>query len=153
MDYCAVKNLNYVLVGFALALLLFSPQPIGVAPALHKQVLDDQGQPASAVLTVQEWGFHGAGDGDDSRRTDEAGFVDYPQRIVRASLFSRCTALVGGLFAHGGIGPHASIWAHGSDPYVWTTHNCSIINPAPTQIRLSRQNASISPDPRHVETN
>ena len=137
-------------VGLVLALLLFFPQASEVAPALHVQVLDEQGNPAVGVLTVQEWGLFGVdGDAEEHRRTDDAGFVNYPQRVVRASLFSRCVAFAGGLFAHGGLGPHASVWAYGADPYVWTTHNCSVMSPAPPQIRLSRNTVSIQPDRRH----
>ena len=146
-----MKKLLYLVVGLILAILLFIPQPSEVAPALHVLVLDEQGNPAIGVLTVQEWGLYGLdSDEEEHRRTDDAGFVDYPQRIVRASLFSRCLAFAGGLFAHGGLGPYASVWAYGADPYVWTTHNCSVTFPAPHQIRLTRKTASIQPDRRHL---
>jgi hypothetical protein len=146
-----VKKLLYLFVGFVLALLLFFPQASEVAPALHLQVLDEQGNPAGGVLTVQEWGLFGIDRYEEEhRRTDEDGFVDYPQRIVRASLFSRSLAFAGGLFSHGGLGPYASVWAFGADPHVWIAHNCSVTIPAPPQIRLSRRTALLQPDRRHL---
>lgn len=120
------------------ALLLF-PWKSTVAPAVRIQVLDVDGSPAKNVIVKQEWGhFNFGSDGKEYSRTDENGYVAFPERHVRAYLLSRLFLPVLGIFTHAGIGPHGSIRAHGEDSYVWTSQNHSIIHPAPEQIRLKR---------------
>ena len=125
---------------------LFYPYASPITPALRVQVLDENGNPAGQVLAKQEWGYYSLGaSGEETKRTDDSGIVAFPSRSGRAGFAPRLYASARGILFHDGLGPPATLWAYGPDPFVWTSQGCSISDPTPTQIRLTRMRVTIDP--------
>jgi hypothetical protein len=94
----------------------------------------------------QHWGFHSlSGTSRETRRTNDEGYVAFPERTVRAPLIGWIVGLPLGILSHGGWGEYAGLYAYGEDPYVWTSENCGIYFPAPTELRLKRWRVSLYP--------
>jgi hypothetical protein len=139
------KTIRWLVLGI-LAIILIYPWQSTVAPAVRIQVLDEAGEPARGVIVKQDWGhFNLNSDGHEYARTDDNGYVAFPERYVRGSLLRRVLMPAWDLLSHGGIGPRGSIWAHGEDPKVWTTANHTIKLQAPSQMRLQKWGTPIYP--------
>lgn len=109
------------IIGLLLVLLvgiLFYPVRYEIVPAWKVQVVDAYGAPLPHTFVRQNWQDYsvesvGFGHKADSE-TDENGFVSFPERVGRASYFSRAFGFLSGLVSlHGSSGPYAYISAYG----------------------------------------
>jgi len=148
-----MKNLLKVALGASALLMVFSiyPRKVMVAPALDLLVRDETGKPASGVLLSQDWGYQapGATSQTVSLRSDQTGHAGFPPRSVRVSSVQKLAAAALDLVSlgHYGRGPHAQVWAYGTDPTVWTFVYCSVQNQQPHEIDLKRSSVAIYPRP------
>ena len=94
---------------FGAILLLFMPFPTQMVPKWKLLVVDEQGQPLANVKVEQSWehySFIGV-KGFDERRSDENGYVMFPQRLLWAGLISRIVSPILaeiGTLVHGSTG-------------------------------------------------
>jgi hypothetical protein len=142
-------NKKYLLAACLIPMAVFYVYPWRhtVAPATRVQILNEDGSPARDVLTRQDWNYFVIGaDGDkEYSRTDENGYVSFPQRSARTSFAAMDISLIlevvsGG---HYGMGAHADIWAQGNDPYLWSFVPCSVKDSSPRIIQLGRRSVAI----------
>ena len=127
------------------------PRKVVVAPAVDLLVRDEGGQPASGVLVVQEWGYQAPSSTTHKAtlHSDSTGRVKFPERAVRISPFQNLAAAALDVVSvgHYGRGPHAQVWAYGSDPTVWSFVYCSVRNQQPQEIALAGGNVPIYAKP------
>jgi len=97
----------------------------------------------------QEWEYYSVWSTEHKEygKTDDSGYASFPQRSVRVCIFeltlSALMEIASGL--HYGMGSHARIWAHGTDPKVWTFTPCTFKEPARPQISLKNWSTEIYP--------
>jgi hypothetical protein len=83
------QSSRWLVVGILAAGLLY-PWHSMVAPAVRVQILDEAGEPARGVIMRQNWGhFNLSSDSHEYARTDDNGYVAFPDRHVRGSLLLR----------------------------------------------------------------
>lgn len=132
------------------AVLMLYPWAEAVAPALRLRVFDEAGNPAVGIVVKQEWVYLAVGSElhSEHSRTDENGYVEFPQRIERISMLQKGLSHLRELtnIMHGyGMGPNAEVWAYGEDPLVWTFVSCGVRNPVPQELRLKRTSTIMRP--------
>jgi hypothetical protein len=78
-----------------LAVLLFPFQSV-VIPGWSLRIVDESDQPVTGVNVTEHWQHYllEAEGHDDPRITDGLGKVDFPERVIRASLLSRAFSRV-----------------------------------------------------------
>lgn len=141
------KSWAAVLIMTSVVTLVLYPRKAPVAPAIRLQVLGVDGNPAKDVLVKQEWVYVSLipSEGKEYARTDEGGYVSFPERHAGESLLSRALLPFTSLLAHSGHGPMGVISAYGDDPHVWTTENHSVTHPGPPQLRLKAWGTTLRP--------
>lgn len=93
-------------------IILFAPYKSTTSPEWSIQVVDEKGQPISGLNVTEEWSYFGidfAASMDD-KKTDVKGRVNFPRRIIWASLASRALNLES---ATPRVGP--SVWVLACD--------------------------------------
>lgn len=146
-----LKRKHILTLGLVLlAVLLLYPWENTVAPALRLRIFDEAGNPAGGVVVKQEWEYLAVCSEEKSEysRTDENGYVEFPQRSERVSMLRKGLSLLRELtnIMHGyGMGPRATVWAHGEDLHVWTFVSCGVNSPAPQELRLKRWDTTMRP--------
>ena len=104
------------LVFICVTVVLFYPTSYVVIPPWKVLVVDVSGKPLPYTFVRQHWkdySVESVGHEQDSE-TDESGYVSFPERTGKASVFSRTSGLViGSISPHGSAGPHAHILALG----------------------------------------
>jgi hypothetical protein len=134
-----------------LAAVAFYPRQVVVAPPVDLVVRNQAGGPAAGVLVKQEWGYQAPSSSprEVTLRSDSTGHASFPERAVRISVMQNMAAAALDVVSlgHYGRGPHAMVWAYGSEPTVWSFVYCSVKNPQPHEIVLEESNVPIYPKP------
>ena len=116
-----------------------------VVPKWKVRVVDETGAPYASMRVRQSWKHYTleteAGENSDTRWTDMEGYVEFPERIVNASILSRVVrsafAGLGKLLAHGGLGIRAYIDTSGPQGYSAIDYTPG--NPLPNRLVLPRE--------------
>lgn len=106
-------------------IVLLYPFQSTIVPRWRLRVIDESGTLVPLTNVTEHWQHYlieSAGH-EETRQTDEAGFVDFPARKVRASLVTRFADGVRNLISEGKeakFGPYASIviWGGGNETAV-----------------------------------
>lgn len=100
------------------------PYESTVVPAWKLRIVDEQERPYADVAATQAWKDYTleteAGQNLDTRLTNKDGYVEFPERRIRASIVRRVflTIFSAALtLAHGGFGIHAYVHASGPQGY------------------------------------
>jgi hypothetical protein len=117
------RQLLLLIVAIAIGGLI--PFETRVVPTWKIRVVDETGAPYASMRVRQSW-YHYTldpepGGNSDTRWTDAEGYVEFPERRLGASIFSRVVrsayAVFGKVFAHGGLGIQAYIDSSGPQGY------------------------------------
>ena len=86
----------------ALVFLLY-PFETTIVPEWNTQVVDEGGKPLRGVLVSEQWQYYSIEtDGHEAEaRTNHDGYVAFPKRGIRASLFIRAIALMRNILSTG----------------------------------------------------
>ena len=110
-------------------LVLLAPIETSVIPQWGIQVVDVNGTACPNMEVTQSWGHYRLYlDGNyssDHRLTDLNGYVQFPARTIRASLFRRITMPVVTRIAtimHGGWKVDGAVWASGIRDVAWLSY-------------------------------
>lgn len=100
-----------------------------VIPQWKLQVVDVGGTPCSNMRVTESWGHYRLYlDGNyssDDRFTDLNGYVQFPERTIRASLSRRIIMPIATPLAtlmHGGWDVHGAVWASGIKDVAWLSY-------------------------------
>jgi hypothetical protein len=125
------------------AALLFYPFESAVIPTWKLQVVDVNENACRDMSVTQSWGHYSlyldGGGGSDDRFTDINGYVEFPERTIRASLLRRTIVPVIAhilAIAHGGGGADGAVWASGIKDVAWLSYKVG--KPLPGKMRVER---------------
>jgi hypothetical protein len=124
-------------------LLLASPIKTTIVPRWKIQVVDESCAPCANMRVTQDWGHYRLYlNGRDSAAdgfTDVNGYVEFPERTIRASLGRRIFMPVLTRIAtlmHGGWVISASVWATGIKDVPWLSYHAD--KPLPAKMRVEK---------------
>jgi hypothetical protein len=125
-----------------LALLLF-PFSMTSAPRWRLRVIDDAGVAVRGIRVTEHWQHYlvEAEGHEEVRQTDENGSVDFPERLVRASIVRRINAKLRRLGKSGVPAqylPYASVVVWGSPQYETSVAVCEPDQSPSTEITIQR---------------
>jgi hypothetical protein len=86
-----IKRLRWLLVGLVVIVMVIMLIPFEstVVPAWRIRVIDENGRPYVGQIVTQSWKHYTlekeAGRNAESRQTDNAGYVSFPERTIKAS--------------------------------------------------------------------
>jgi hypothetical protein len=108
------------LVVFLITILY--PFKTTIVPQWRIHVLDETGAPVRAISVTEHWQHYTleAQGREEILKTDETGWVDFPERTVRGNVISRLAGTIQSFVrrgANGRLGPYASIVVWGSRNY------------------------------------
>ncbi|HET6979058.1 MAG TPA: hypothetical protein VFI24_22180 [Pyrinomonadaceae bacterium] len=130
-----------ILVAFALVF----PYKSTVVPAWKLRIVDEKGKPYANIPATQAWKHNtleiNGIQNRDTRSTNPDGYVEFPERTIRAGVLMRIfltilSALM--TLAHGGFGVKAYI--HASGPQGYAEVNYESGKPVPNQLILPSEN-------------
>jgi hypothetical protein len=113
-----------LILGICVAIALLYPFKTTVVPRWRIRVVDKEGKPCVGQFVRQSWKHDSlelsAGDNIENSWTDDEGYVDFPERTIRAGLLQRIlfpawAALM--TLAHGSTGISADVMVWGADNY------------------------------------
>jgi hypothetical protein len=111
-----------LLVGSLVALLV--PIPSTVVPEWRIRIIDQEGKPYPENFVRQSWKHYSldlsSGTNLEDRWTDADGYVQFPERTIRACLLQRVSFPAWPhlmTLAHGSTGIRADVMVWGSDTY------------------------------------
>ena len=101
------KRVGLAILGVLLAALLLYPFETTVVPEWRARVVDEAGNPLTGVIVTEHWQHYSIEtEGHESEtHTDNSGYVVFPGRAIRASIFMRA---VGPVRSKVATGVHAS---------------------------------------------
>ncbi len=130
------------------AFALFYPIKVTVVPVWTIQVVDPSGRPVSNMPVGQDWRHYSIEQEShwDELITNENGYVTFPERVLRASLFRRLIATVasGSWLPHAGSGPHSFILVLAGPDHLNDSAWYDGSQPPPSRVILRRM-SEISP--------
>lgn len=139
-----------VLGGIIAISLGFVPFQTEMVPAWRIRVVNERGEPYSSHLVRQFCDNYWLDSNpcqtstDFISHTDKDGYVEFPRRTVRLSLFSRIVrpilSIILGIFAHGSIGK--DIFLDSSGPKGYRTLKYVSGEPLPTEFILPSKEAN-----------
>jgi hypothetical protein len=145
-----MKIFRNILFVFGLLLMVY-PYESSVVPAVRIQVLDVEGKPASNVLIKQEW-LHFSIESNKNiqySRTDDWGYVSFPERTARAPFIWRLFSTLSNLLTQGGLhasfGGYSRVTAYGDNPSVWIFVEYVPGRPFPNHIKLQSWSVNAYP--------
>jgi hypothetical protein len=119
------------------AALLFCPFESAVVPAWNLQVIDVDENVCRNVRVTQSWGHYSlyldGGDKSEDGFTDMNGYVEFPERTIRASGLRRVVVPV---IAHILVIAHGSVGASGIKDVAWLSYRAG--KPLPDKMRVER---------------
>ena len=133
-----------VAIAFVLLALLAGVYPYDttVVPAWKLRIVDETGNPYPNMPVTQAWKDYTleieAGQNLDTRSTNPDGYVQFPERKIRASFIRKIflTALSSLMtLAHGSFGVH--VYVHASGPQGYSEIKYEPGKPVPGQLVLS----------------
>ncbi len=106
------------------------PFPTTVVPIWRLKVVDVNGNFCPNKEVDESWKHYsielgGGGGGNDTRLTDDEGYVEFPERTIWAPLIWRIIgAIIANalLIAHGGAGVHANVYSSGLKDVAWISY-------------------------------
>jgi hypothetical protein len=126
-----------------LMFVLFVPIETTVLPPWRLRVVDVNGVACSQMRVNQSWGHYrlyvGGNRSSDNRSTDMNGYVQFPQRTIRASLLRRIVMPVLTRVAtimHGGWKIDGTVWAAGIKDVAWLSYRPE--TPLPSEMRVEK---------------
>jgi hypothetical protein len=124
------------------ALLLY-PFESAVVPAWKLRVVDVNENVCRNMRVTQSWGHYSlyldGRDESEDRFTDINGYVEFPERTIRASGLRRVSVPVIAyilVIAHGSVGASGAVWASGIKDVAWLSYRAS--KPLPDKMRVER---------------
>ena len=109
--------------------VILAPIETNLIPQWTVQVVDVNGTPCANMHVTQSWGhyrlFLDGNYSSDSRLTDPNGYVQFPERTIRASLSRRIIMPIVTRMAtimHGGWKVDGAIWASGIKDVAWLSY-------------------------------
>jgi hypothetical protein len=122
-----------------------------VAPEMRVRTLDESGNIAPGIVVQEKWEYRTIGSKAyrEVSRADKDGYAFFPKRTERISLIKLLPSIAREIIhlPHGyGFGPVFTIWAYGSDQFVWEYVPLSRYEKVPREIRLKRHDESRLPD-------
>lgn len=113
--------------------VLFIPFPTVIVPKWKVQVADINGNICENREVAETWAHYSIyiGGGNfqtENRRTNNEGYVEFPERNVWAPIIWRAIgSIIANILtlAHGGAGPDASIWTTGLKEKAWIDYQSS----------------------------
>jgi hypothetical protein len=124
--------------------LIAYPFESNLLPVWRLQIVDVNENVCRNMLITQSWGHYslypksGSG-GLDKRFTDINGYVEFPERKIRASLLRRVFMPVISYIltiAHGGGGVDGAVWATGIKDWGWLSYKAG--KPLPDKMRVEK---------------
>jgi len=138
-----VKQRLIGVVVCALVIAVFVPIETKFLPEWRLQVADVNGVACSNMRVTQSWGHYRLYlDGNyssDDRVTDMNGYVQFPERTIRASAARRITMPIITRFAtlmHGGWSADGAVWASGIKDVAWLSYRPGTA--APDKMRVEK---------------
>jgi hypothetical protein len=138
---------TFVAVGLAFLLLVglgLIPFETTVVPSWRLRVADEQGTPYAGIKTRESWRHYSLtltnGGDEEERWTDRDGYVEFPRRTIKMSVFKRLalrTLTTINRTMHGRTGVHAYVMAWG--PQGIRDINYDPNKPPPDTLVLPRQ--------------
>jgi hypothetical protein len=132
-----------------LILAIFVPIETTVIPTWKLQVVDINGAACRDMRVTQSWGHYrlylDGNESSEDRFTDINGYVEFPERTIRASLPRRITmSIVTRIFTimHGGWSVSGAVWASGIKDVAWLSYHPG--TPLPDKMRVEK---CLSEDP------
>lgn len=126
-----------------LIILMLLPIETTVVPKWRLQIVAVNGNACSKMRATQSWGHYslylGGNDETDDRFTDANGYVEFPERTIRAAVLRRLVVpfiahiLV---IAHGSVGPSGAVWASGIKDVAWLSYKTG--KPLPDKMRVEK---------------
>ena len=109
--------------------LLFYPFESTVVPVWKLRVVDVNEDVCRNMRVTQSWGHYSlyldGGDESEGRFTDVNGYVEFPERTIRASGLRRVVVPVIAhilVIAHGSVGASSAVWASGIKDVAWLSY-------------------------------
>lgn len=134
--------LIFAMLCFIIALLIY-PFESTVLPVWNLQVVDVNESVCRDMRVTQDWGHYSldldGGGGSDVRLTDMNGYVEFPKRMIRASLLQRVVVpLIAHILviAHGSVGASGAVWASGIKDVAWLSYKDG--KPLPDKMRVEK---------------
>jgi len=128
MTVVKTRLLIVAIICFAIIAILF-PIETTVVPEWRLQVVDVNGTACSNMRVTQSWGhdslYLDGSYSSDNRLTDLGGYVQFPERTIRASMPRRIimpiiTRIL--TVMHGGWGADGAVWASGIKDVAWLSY-------------------------------
>jgi len=134
--------------------VMLAPIETSVIPQWRVQVVDESGTPCANMRVTQSWGHYrlyldGKSSSED-RYTDPNGYVEFPERTIRASLIrriivpvvTRITTLM-----HGGWDVSGAVWASGIKDVAWLSYKSGRSLPGKMRVERCTQEALVIKEP------
>ena len=142
MAVTKIRLLIVVLICLGI-LLILAPIETSVIPPWSVQVVDVNGAACPNMRVTQSWGHYRLYlDGNyssDHRLTDLNGYVQFPARTIRASLYRRIIMPIVTRIAtimHGGWEVDGAVWASGIKDVAWLSYESG--RSLPGKIRVEK---------------
>ena len=145
MNWVTPTKKRYVIFAMScltVALLLYHFE-CTVVPAWKLRVVDGNENVCRNMRVTQSWGHYSlyldGGDDSEDRFTDMNGYVEFPERTIRASGIRRIVVPVIAhilLIAHGSVGASGAVWASGIKDVAWLSYKTG--KPLPDKMRVER---------------
>jgi hypothetical protein len=127
------KRLLIVAIICFVIIIMVVPIETTVVPKWKLQVVDVNGTACSNMRVTQSWGHYSLYTGgspddvnsSDDLPTDTSGYVQFPERTIRASIPRRLVMpIITRIFTimHGGGGVSGAVWASGIKDVVWLSY-------------------------------
>jgi hypothetical protein len=136
------RYLNVIIACLIIVLLLYPFESI-VVPAWKLQIVDVQGNVCPNMRVTESWGHYSlyleGWLGSDDRFTDMNGYVEFPERKIRASSLRRVVMPVIThilIIVHGSVGASGAVWATGIKDVAWLSYKVG--KPLPDRMRVER---------------
>ncbi len=125
------------------AVLFVYPFDSTIVPAWKLQVVDVNGNVCQNMRVTQSWGHYSlwleGWLGSDDRFTDMNGYVEFPERTIRANLIRRIVVPVIAhilIIFHGSVGADGAVWASGIKDVAWLSYKSG--KPLPDRMRVEQ---------------
>src|SRR5947209_16359770 len=108
------RTLNWIGLMLLGIVILTVPVQTTVVPEWRLRVVTKDGRPCAGVTVSESWEDYTleleSGKGIEDKKTDQDGYVTFPQRVVRATLFTRSLRTIASYLTfpvHGSLGKKA----------------------------------------------
>jgi hypothetical protein len=112
------------------------PIETSLIPQWNVQVVDVNGIACANMRVTQDWGHYrlylDGNSSSDQRLTDRNGYVHFPERTIRASLFRRIIMPIVTRMTtvmHGGWEVDGAVWASGIQDVAWLSYKSGRLLP------------------------